>query len=198
MSRGGSSSRKLPARTSSTSWHSAGEALWTDMARGRLLSAAIATIFVPLPRRVGPTAKPPFLHSRRLHPQTPRPGSVCPAHAGAGQEASAPPPAFRCESTAGTCDGRFGTEDISQATHATALLYPAPRAHHLAPNACHAMGARGYPPDALREAPVPLLPTVHRSTPSVLPSALAETHRAPTECHQFNDQMFMRLVLAQP
>ena len=43
---------KLPARTSSTSWHSAGEALWTDTARGRLLSAAIATIFVPLPRRV--------------------------------------------------------------------------------------------------------------------------------------------------
>ena len=31
------------------------------MARGRLLSAAIATIFVPLPRRVGPTASPPFL-----------------------------------------------------------------------------------------------------------------------------------------
>src|ERR1035438_5724603 len=51
---------KLPARTSSTSWHSAGEALWTDMARGRLLSAATATIFVPLPRRVGPTASPPF------------------------------------------------------------------------------------------------------------------------------------------
>src|ERR1035437_3584554 len=55
MSFSGSSSRKLPARTSSTSWHSLGEALWTDTARGRLLSAAIATIFVPLPRRVGPT-----------------------------------------------------------------------------------------------------------------------------------------------
>ena len=51
---------KLPARTSSTSWHSADEALWTDTARGRLLSAATATIFVPLPRRVGPTASPPF------------------------------------------------------------------------------------------------------------------------------------------
>jgi hypothetical protein len=44
----------------STSWHSAGEALCTHTARGRLLVAAIATIFVPLPRRVGPTAKPPF------------------------------------------------------------------------------------------------------------------------------------------
>jgi len=53
-------SRKLPARTYSTSWHSAGEALSTDKARGRLLSAAIAMVFVPLPRRVGPTAKPPF------------------------------------------------------------------------------------------------------------------------------------------
>lgn len=39
---------------------SAGEALWTDTARGRLLSAATAMIFVPLPRRVGPTAKPLF------------------------------------------------------------------------------------------------------------------------------------------
>src|SRR5512135_2580499 len=68
MRRAGNSSRKLPARTSSTSRHSAGEALCTDTARGRLLAAAIATIFVPLPRRVGPTARPPFsARERRIH-----------------------------------------------------------------------------------------------------------------------------------
>ena len=58
--RSGRRSRKLCPRTPSTSWLSCGEALSTLMARGRLLSAAIATIFVPLPRRVGPTARPLF------------------------------------------------------------------------------------------------------------------------------------------
>ena len=61
-------------RTSSTSLHSAGEALATDTAKGRLLPAATATIFVPLPRRVGPTAKPPFSRSRRWHRRTLPPG----------------------------------------------------------------------------------------------------------------------------
>jgi hypothetical protein len=58
--RAGSSSRKLPAKTASTSWHSAGEALSTDTARGRLLSATTAMILVPLPRRVR------WPHPRRL------------------------------------------------------------------------------------------------------------------------------------
>jgi 2OG-Fe(II) oxygenase superfamily len=82
MSRAESVSRKLSARTSFRGWHSADEALWTDKATGRLLPAATATIFVPLPRRVGPTAKPPFSRSRRLHPLTPHPDSACPAPAG--------------------------------------------------------------------------------------------------------------------
>src|SRR5258707_14822470 len=75
MSLSGSSSRKLPARTSSTSRQSAGEALWTETAGERLLSAAIATILVPLPRRVGPTAKSLFsvregcIHERLVHIQ---------------------------------------------------------------------------------------------------------------------------------
>ena len=42
---------------------SCGEALCTLTARGRLWPSATATILVPLPRLVGPTAKPPF--SRR-------------------------------------------------------------------------------------------------------------------------------------
>ena len=42
--------------------------------RGRLLPAATATIFVPFPRRVGPTAKPPFSRSRRWHRRTPLQG----------------------------------------------------------------------------------------------------------------------------
>jgi len=91
--RAGNSSRKLPARTSSTSWHSAGEALCTDTARGRLLVVAIATIFVPLPRRVGPTAKPPFWRSRKWHPRMPRLGSTDRAHGGAAPVAAAPVPA---------------------------------------------------------------------------------------------------------
>src|SRR6185312_17053766 len=68
--------QELPASASSTNWHTADEALSTATASGRLLPAAIAMIFVPLPRRVGPTAKPPFLRSRRLHPRTLLPDSV--------------------------------------------------------------------------------------------------------------------------
>jgi hypothetical protein len=82
MSRAGCSARKIPARTSSTSWHSPGEALSTDTARGRLLPAAIATIFVPLPRRVGPMAKSPFSRSRKSHPRMLPPDSACRVHAG--------------------------------------------------------------------------------------------------------------------
>jgi hypothetical protein len=195
MSRAGSWSRKLPARTSSTSWHSAGEALWTDTARGRLLPAAIAMILVPLPRRVGPTAKPLFSRSRRLHPRTPLPGSACLAHTDAGPEVSAPPPASRCGSTAGIGDDRFGTGDTFQATRATALPCPEPRTLRSTPPVCHATDARGYPLAALRAAPAPLLPIVLRSTPSVLSSALTEKFRALTECTINSAQMFMRLVL---
>jgi hypothetical protein len=114
----------------------------------------------------GPTAKPLFSRSRRLHRRTPHPGSACPAHTDAAPEASAPPPASRCESTAGTGDGRSGMVDISPATRATALRCPTPRALRLAPRECHATDDRGYPHAAPRAAPVPTLPTVHRSTPT--------------------------------
>src|SRR5580698_3822016 len=126
MSRTGSWSRNLPARTSSRSWHSAGEALWTDTARIRLLQAAIATILVPLPRRVGPTARPPFSRPRRLPPRTPHLGSACSAHTGAATVVLVLLQASRSVSTAGTGDGRSETVDTSQATPAIALPCPEP------------------------------------------------------------------------
>src|ERR1035438_748354 len=179
MSRGGSSSRKLPARTSSTSWHSAGEALCTDTARGRLLSAATATIFVPLPRRVGPTAKPPFWRSRTSHPRTPLPDSAGLAHADVAPASSAPLPASRCESIAGIGGGRSGTADISPATRATALPCPAPRTHRSARPAYRATVGRGCPHVARVAAPAPPRPTVRHSVPSVLSRPFAVSQSSP-------------------
>lgn len=124
MSRAGRWSRKLPARTYSTSWHSAGEALCTDTARGRLLVVAIATIFVPLPRRVGPTAKPPFWRSRKWHPRMPRLGSTDRAHGGAAPVAAAPVPASHSVPIAGTGGGRSGKADIFRAVHANCAPVP--------------------------------------------------------------------------
>lgn len=141
----GSSSRKLPARTYSTSWHSAGEALSTDTARGRLLAAAIAMIFVPLPRRVGPSAKPAFWHSRKWHQRTPLPGSACLARAGAGQAVSAPAAVCRCVPTAESDDGRFDRADISAAFPAIALRFRAPRALRSKPPEYHARDGHDCP-----------------------------------------------------
>src|ERR1700691_4253378 len=181
MSRAGGSSRKLPARTSSTSWHSAGEALWTDTARGRLLSAETATILVPLPRRVGATAKPPFSRSRMLRQRTPLPDSAGLAHADVAPASSAPLPASRCESIAGIGGGRSGRADISPATRATAPRCPAPRTHRSARHAFHATDGRGCPDAAEVAAPVPQLSTVRQSVPSVLSSALAEITEQPQD-----------------
>jgi hypothetical protein len=173
MSRTGSSSRKLPARTYSTSWHSAGEALSTDTARGRLLPAATAMIFVPLPRRVGPTAKPPFWRSRKWHRRTPHPDSAFPAGADAEPEASAPVSTCHCAPTAETCDDRSGREDTSPAAHATAPRCPTPRAHHSAQSAYRATDGHVHQPAALAAAPAQPWPIVHRSVPSVLSRRLA-------------------------
>jgi len=63
---------KHPARTATTSRHSAGEALSKDTPRGRLLPAVIATISVPLPGLAGPTKKPPFLALAKVASTTPR------------------------------------------------------------------------------------------------------------------------------
>src|SRR5690242_20622639 len=157
MSRAGNSSRKLPARTSSTSWHSAGEALCTDTARGRLLAAAIATIFVPLPRRVGPTAKPPFWRSQRWHPRTPRPGSTGRAHAGAEPVAEAPLPVSHSAPIVGIGGGRSGTADIARVVRATALRCPTPTAHRAGRRACRATDDHAYRPCAAVAAPAPPL-----------------------------------------
>jgi hypothetical protein len=172
MSRAGNSSRKLPARTSSTSWHSAGEALCTDTARGRLLAAAIATIFVPLPRRVGPTAKPPFWRSRRWHPRTPPPGLTGRAHARAAPVAAVPLPVCRFAPIVEIGGGRSGRADIFPAAHATAPQYPTPTAHHAGQRACRATDDRADRAAAAAAAPVPPLPTVRRSAPNVHASAI--------------------------
>ena len=181
MSRAGSSLRKLPARTYSTSWHSAGEALSTDTARGRLLSAATAMIFVPLPRRVGPTAKPPFWRSRKWHRRTPHPDSAFPARADAELGASAPVPTCRCAPTAETCDGRSGTADISPATRVTALPCPTPKAHHSAPSEYRATDGHVHPSAALAASPAQPRPIVHRSVPSVLSRRFAVIREQPQD-----------------
>src|SRR5271167_5013041 len=182
MSRAGNSSRKLPARTSSTSWHSAGEALCTDTARGRLLAAAIATIFVPLPRRVGPTPSPLFSRSRRSRPQRPLLTSTCLAPADAVPAVAAPLPVFRSAPIAGIYDGRSGREDIFPAARATAPRCPVPIARHAARPGCRATDGPACRPGAAVATPVPPLPIVRRSAPSGHALALAEIHRASPEC----------------
>src|ERR1700682_2438502 len=167
MSRAGSSSRKLPARTSSTSWHSLGEALWTLMARGRLLAAARARIFVPLPRRVGPTAKPLFLRWPTSYPQKLLPDSVCRPHADVQPADGGPVSVCRSAPTVGSGDDRFDTEDICSVTLATALRFPAPKARHSELTVCHARAAHVCPNGSAVATPVPTLPTVRRSLPSV-------------------------------
>lgn len=145
MSRAGSSSRERSDRMYSTSWHSAGEALSIDTARGRLLWAAIAMIFVPLPRRVGPSAKPPFWHSRKWHQGTFLPGSAFLAYASAGQAVSAPAPVCRCAPIAESNDRRSDSEDISPASPAIALRLPEPRALRSKPPVYHSMAGHDCP-----------------------------------------------------
>jgi len=154
-------------------------------------------IFVPLPRRVGPTAKPPFSRSRRLHPRTPRPDSTCLAHTDAAPANSAPLPISRFAPIAEICGGKSGMEDTSPVTRAIAPRYPAPKTPHLAQSACHATDDRDYPTDALHAAPVRQPTTVLRLTPNVPPYAIAEKHRATPECTKRQPQMFMRLVLVR-
>jgi hypothetical protein len=186
---------QLPARTSSTSWHSAGEALCTETARGRLLLAAIATIFVPLPRRVEPTARPPFWRSRRSHRRTPRPSSTARAYAGVAPVAAAPPPASRFAPTAGIGDGRFGTTGIAPAVHATARRCLGPTTPQATRRVCRATDDPVHPTAAAVAAPVPPTFIVRRSLPSVPASAHSEISRASPECHLHSLPPFMRLAL---
>jgi len=98
-------------RTASTSRHSAGEAPLTDTARGRPSPEAIATILGPLPRLVGPTVKPPFWRSQRLHPRTLRPNAAFLAYADVWPSGAAPPQTCLCQPIAESAGGRSGRED---------------------------------------------------------------------------------------
>src|SRR4051812_41652638 len=142
-------------------------------------------IFVPLPRRVGPTAKPPFWRSRRSHPRTLLPDSACLAHAAAWPTIAAPLPTSRCAPTAGTGDGRSGRADTSPAAHATVLPCPAPTAHRSAPRACHATDDHDYPPAEHRARQARRSTTVHQSTPSVLPFGIRGIAQSNFRMHQF-------------
>jgi hypothetical protein len=162
ISRSGSSSRKLPASASSTSRHSAGEALSTETASGRLLPAAIGMIFVPLPRRVGPTAKPPFSRSRRLHPRTLLQDSAAPFPEGAGPAPVTRLPICRCAPTVGIDGGRSGMGDTVPVVPSIARPCPKPTAHRSARHACLATDVRDYPPVATAAVPLPPSPIVRR------------------------------------
>jgi hypothetical protein len=153
-------------------------------------------IFVPLPRRVGPTAKPPFLRSRKWRRRTLLPDLAFPAHANAEPRTSAPPPTCRCEPTAGTGDGRSDTEGISPASHATAPQFPTPRAHRLAPSAYLATDGHAYSSATLAAAPAQPRPIVHRLIPSLLSRRFAGPRAAPGS-HELAHQPFMRQVLGQ-
>src|SRR5579875_2318994 len=160
MRRAGRRSRKLPAKTSSTSWHSAGEALSTATARGRLLPAATTMILLPLPRR--PDREAPFWRSRRWHPRTLRPDSVGPARVIGCPGVAAPLPTCRCAPVAETVGGRSGTADIAPAAPAIARPFLAPTRLRSAPRACHARGVPDHRYAAVAAAPVPPRPTVPR------------------------------------
>ena len=175
ISLSGSSSRKHPARTASTSLHSAGEALSTATARGRPSPEAIATILVPLPRLVGPTAKPPFWRSQKSHPRTLRPDGVCLAHADVWPAGAVPQPTCPHQPTAENAGGRSGTEDTWPASRPTARRCRESRARRSAPLAYRARDGHDCPHAALDARSAPPLPTVRLSVPNGLPWQSAET-----------------------
>ena len=167
----------------------------TDTARGRLLSAATATIFVPLPRRVGPTARPPFWRSRRLHPRTPPLASAALVHANVELATSKPLQACHYGPTAGIYGGKSGTADTSPATRAIVPRYPESKARHSVRRVSRATDDRDYRHASRASAPALQQPTGHRSVPSVLPFGVCGNHRASPESHDFAPHLFMRLVL---
>jgi hypothetical protein len=175
MSRSGNSSRKHPARTASTSLHSAGEALSTVTARGRPSPEATATILVPLPRLVGPTAKPPFWRSRTSHPRTLPPDSACLVHAGGEQASATLRPTCLREPTAGSGDGRFDREDTCRAFPTTVRRCQVSRTRRAAPRVYRARDGHGYPRDAPDARLVPPTPIVRLSVPNGRPCLSAET-----------------------
>ena len=170
ISRWGNSSRKHPAKTASTSRHSAGEALSTDTARGRPSPEAIATIFVPLPRLVGPTAKPPFWRSRRSHPRTLHPGSAFLARADVLPTDVAVRPTCPHVPIAESAGDRFGTEDTCRAFRTIAHRCPKSRERHSERRGCRAKDDRDYPRAAPGVEAVPPIPTARLSIPSGLSS----------------------------
>src|ERR1700760_3614012 len=193
MSRAGSSSRKLPARTSSMSWHSLSEALWTLTARGRLLVAAIARVLVPLPRRVGPTAKPLFSRWQRGHQQRPLPDSVYRPHADVLPTDARLVPIGRFGPTVGSGDDRFEKVDICPATLAIGLRFPAPRELHSKLPAYHATGVPVCRNGARAATLAPTSPTARQLLPSVHASVKCRVLQSspsclvlPSHCYSFS------------
>ncbi len=160
ISLAGNWSRKLPGRAHSTNWHSTGEALSTATARGRLVPAVTAMILVPLPRRVGPTAKPLFWRWRKWHLQTLRPDSTGLVREDAVPAQSKPVPVCRCGPTAESGDGRSEMVDTCREVHATTLRCPTPAVHHSVRLWCRAMDGRAHRRDEPDAAPALSSPIV--------------------------------------
>src|SRR6202049_2531244 len=114
-------------------------------------------IFVPLPRRVGPTAKPLFSHWRTWHLQKLRRDSVVHVREGFGPAVSMPVPAYPCAPTAESGDDRSETVDTSQAVRGTEPRCPAPTVPRSARHAYRATDGLGH-----------LLDEPERSTGSII------------------------------
>jgi len=146
--------------------HSAGEALSTVTAKGRPSPEAIATIFVPLPRLVGPTAKPPFWRSRTSHPRMLHLDSTSHVHKGIWLKVAAPQPSCLRQPIAGTGDGRSDTADTWRASRPTAHHGQESRTRRLKPPMCRVRDGCGCPRAAEDARSDPPISTVRLSVPN--------------------------------
>jgi hypothetical protein len=120
INRIGRSARKRASRVAATKCGSYGEALATWTAIGRPCRSQIAMILLPFPRRVGPTAAPPFSPRQRWRRRTLRTDRSCRDRADLPQGAAVVPPSVRTVARVGSGDGTSGTEDSGAADHGTA------------------------------------------------------------------------------
>jgi hypothetical protein len=121
-------------------------------ARERLVTAAMAIIFVALPRLVGPTAKPSFSHARKC-----RPASLPPV--GAARDGGVPTPRnalFSCplRTIAENAGDRSDRLDTSWAVPATAAPSAESTIPHSAPRVCLAAAFPAHRAVAERAAAV--------------------------------------------
>ncbi len=177
----GSSSRKLPASVSSTSFDSCGEAESIVTARGTLFPAAMAMILVPLPRLVLPTARPPFSQPRSCRRSNLRPDSAFLLGAVSRSVCATLSPTGRSAPTAGTVHARFGTADTCWAIPAIAPRCAESTALRSIPHACQPAAGRAcrHAEETATAAPAP--PNPH---PTPLP-ALAFVVPQHRQCHLF-------------